>query len=315
LLFSSSDPRVNFSLSGAIRDFDESFVSRKGATRASRSGEPEQPHSTRNEVALGSSSVQLSHRLTTKTNMILPFDAHNHIHMGPSPPHVALFKTAALEEHGEHLPPLSLSGMAIMSTHPSDFPKVQQLSEDLPRQYDQNLAIVPCYGVHPWFLHELTDEHWKPTNAATEPCWLEEMRNQLVSNPDSIVGEIGLDGFHFDGTKPDRELSTPMDQQVEAFSLQMRLARELQRPVSIHTVQCFGPLAQCLGELKKKRQLPPKMYFHAYGGKEGTVDQLLALCGREIGQLYFGFAPIISTFPNSQLCTIVVLQSHHLADI
>lgn len=243
---------------------------------------------------------------------MLPFDAHNHIHMGPSPPHVAL-------GHGDPTTttPTQLGGLAIMSTHPRDFAGVLQLSETLPANLqvqnepaarEEPLRVVPCLGIHPWWLAELSDDDWAATTPERSGCednegsvaprFLVEMETLLVENPHAIVGEIGLDGFHFD---PDtRELSCPMETQVEAFELQMQLAARLQRPVSIHTVQCFGPLMDALSRLKKKGQMPPRMYFHAFGGKVGTVDQVLALCGRKLGQVYFGFAPVVSEFVHGE---------------
>eukprot|EP00977_Amphora_coffeiformis_P019534 scaffold7349_cov173-Amphora_coffeaeformis.AAC.15 len=214
--------------------------------------------------------------------------------MGPSPPLVAI---------GQGETTTRLGGCAIMSTHPRDFARILHLSETLPLQAEQNereesLRVVPCFGIHPWWLAELTDKDWAPSNTHSDddadpsPEWLQQMETMLTENPNSIVGEIGLDGFHFD---PDtHELACPMETQVNAFELQMQLAARLQRPVSIHTVQCFGPLMNALSRLKKQGQLPPRMYFHAFGGKVGTVDQVLALCGRKRGQVYFGFAPVVS---------------------
>ena len=238
---------------------------------------------------------------------LLPFDAHNHIHMGPSPPMVAI--------GGQGPDEMQLGGLAIMSTHTRDFEQVLHLSERLPRlkqqqeqQQTEPLVVVPGFGIHPWWLADLTDQDWEPcrnsgadglnhhgnndSSTPTQPQWLQKMETLLLENPQSIVGEIGLDGFHFDPHT--RELVCPMTRQVHAFELQMQLAARTQRPVSIHTVQCFGPLMQILSKLKKQKQLPPRMYFHAFGGKTGTVDQLLALCGRKLGQVYFGFAPVIS---------------------
>ena len=240
--------------------------------------------------------------------LVLPFDAHNHIHMGPSEPTVAL----AGDDHHHRL-----GGLALMSTHTRDFEQVLQLSESLPlhscnkdannvsdQKDERNLIVVPGFGIHPWWLAELSDEQWAPSPRhdttvgnddpalAQPPQWLDQMETLLLDHPHSIVGEIGLDGFHFD---PDtHDLSCPMETQVVAFEWQMQLAARLQRPVSIHTVQCFGPLMKSLSKLKQQKQLPPRMYFHAFGGKVGTVDQLLALCGRKLGVVYFGFAPVIS---------------------
>jgi Tat protein secretion system quality control protein TatD with DNase activity len=164
------------------------------------------------------------------------------------------------------------------------------------------VQIVPCFGVHPWFLHELTEQDWQLSSESGEPAsqhnnlpvWITEIERMVTSTPGAIVGEIGLDGFHFDAVT--EELVSPMEQQVEAFRLQMELAVRLDKPVSVHGVQCYGTMMPILAELKtsKPHKLPPKIYFHAFGGKAGTVDQLTALCGRETGRVYFGFAPVVN---------------------
>jgi Tat protein secretion system quality control protein TatD with DNase activity len=94
--------------------------------------------------------------------MLLPFDAHNYVHLGPTPP---------LEQQLDRC----LSGMAVMSTHPRDFPKVLELAAA-----DSTMNILPCVGVHPWFLHELTQDDWKPTATTGLPQWIQEMEDLLV---------------------------------------------------------------------------------------------------------------------------------------
>jgi TatD DNase family protein len=104
------------------------------------------------------------------------------------------------------------------------------------------------------------------------------------------VGEIGLDGFHFDPVTKD--LVSPLDRQVEAFVWQVELAGRLQRPACVHCVRSFGALMKALSEARQRRTLPPKLYFHAFGGKAGTVKQLLAICAGQ--DVFFGFAPIVN---------------------
>ena len=227
--------------------------------------------------------------------MILPFDAHNHVHMGPTSPVEALLSTStanAISNEYSSTPEVALRGMAVMSTHPRDWGRVLTLSKELMSSYP-GCKVVPCFGVHPWFLHEVSANDWGRESSDSLPRWVQAMEKRLMATPNSIVGEIGLDGYHFDPTT--KELVSPMDKQVEAFRYQLELAARLERPVSIHAVQCFGPLMDTLCRLRKsKHGLPPKTYFHAFGGKSGTVDQLLALCGREIGDVYFGFAPVVN---------------------
>jgi len=250
--------------------------------------------------------------------MILPFDSHNHIHLGPTPPLQALLgPTASLTDASAAA---AVSGVAIMSTHPRDFDRVIGLAKELPLQRP-SVRVIPCFGVHPWFLHELMDSDWAvaddDASFAQLPKWAATIEQLVAFTPGAIVGEIGLDGFHFDPVT--KELVSPMEKQVLAFQIQMEIAARLQKPVSVHGVQCFGSLMETLSQLKKSKiKLPPKIYFHAFGGKLGTVDQLLALCGKEPGQVYFGFASVVN-FRSSKTKDVIrrvgierlVLESDH----
>ena len=202
--------------------------------------------------------------------------------MGPTSPLTALMSAV----DGSPL----LSGMALMSTHPRDFRRVAQLTDSLPKQVP-GTRTVPCYGVHPWFLHELSERDWELTTSGA-PRFAQNLDELIAATPNAIVGEIGLDRVRYD---PDTlDLMSPLDKQLIAFELQMEIAARRKRPVSIHSVQSWGPMMEVLSRLKKKPSigLPPKVYFHAFGGKTGTVDQLLSLCGRDT--TYFGFAPVIN---------------------
>ena len=224
--------------------------------------------------------------------VVLPFDAHNHVHMGVSPPSLAL---EPFQVCGEKL---KIGGMAIMSTHPRDFVSVSSIGDEL--RVDHGINAVKCFGVHPWFVSELEESD----SDSGLPQWLLSLEEQLNRCPDAVVGEIGLDGFHFNGETG--ELSAPMEKQIEVFRLQMELAAKRAKPVSIHAVQCFGVLMETLSLLKKQKKMPPRMYFHAFGGKLGTIDQILALCGRKVGQVYFGFSPVVSKYR-------AILRSHAAA--
>ena len=73
-------------------------------------------------------------------------------------------------------------------------------------------------GVHPHAAHEFADD---PRRAA------DAVRAQLAATPSArAIGEIGLD-YHYD--------FSPRDVQQQVFRAQIRLARELDLPVVIHT--------------------------------------------------------------------------------
>jgi Tat protein secretion system quality control protein TatD with DNase activity len=275
-------------------------------------------------------------------------------------------------------------GMALMSTHPRDFDIIQLLStanvmapsstqsineqpkgeqhQQLQQEESFHFQIVPCFGLHPWFIHELTDTNWQSIDsiksasttkaittvrAITEltsmvsyrqngPQWMYEMECHIRDNPKSIIGEIGLDKFHYAlqdtpgtiGTNHEpqtKQLTTPIDQQIRVFQLQMEIAIQYNRPVCIHCVHAFGPLLDILTKLRDSTNvnnskkttkskndrdcgLPPKIYFHSYGGKIGTVAQILSICeginnktkmvknqqSTTGTKCFFGFSPIVN---------------------
>ena len=201
----------------------------------------------------------------------------------------------------------------------------------------QEITILPGLGVHPWFLHELAENDWTmvPSTSSFEqheyvgsessnhyhnhtampekvPNWIANLESLLAEHPHLPVGEIGLDNFHFDPIT--QELTSTMDKQVEALTLQLGVATRLHRPVSLHCVRAMGRLMDALEEVaeenyqrlskkwnnddneiflygeisenfpseKKERKhsknnivLPPRLYFHAFGGKAATATQLI----------------------------------------
>jgi Tat protein secretion system quality control protein TatD with DNase activity len=217
--------------------------------------------------------------------MVLPFDSHNHIHMGPSvDPVLHVGEQSRL-----------LCGMAVQSTGPHDYATVVGLASTSTTGTANAMTIVPCLGIHPWWLHTLGVEDWSIDEAGDgggtsgAPRWVRALRLAVQAAPASAaVGETGLDGFHFDPIT--EALTCPMEKQVEAFRWHLELAYSLDKPVSVHCVQAFGPLMETLTRLKKQKKLPRKIYFHAFGGKVGTIDQLTALCET----LYFGFAAVVN---------------------
>lgn len=244
------------------------------------------------------------------------FDAHSHMHMGPR----GLVVPAAVEQT-----PFTFDGAAIMSTHPRDYTEVDSIVSGL---RDRHYTAVPCYGIHPWFLFDVL-------TSSEGAEWLAELKQRLIDHPDAIVGEIGLDGNRWVEVekqsdqieesiwKRERVLACPMELQRKAFEEQLVLAVELQRPVSIHVVSAWGELfaafdsvcermkhkyAQMEVEVKdgqrkrrktKPKLLPPKIYFHAFSGKQGALPSIRSACAKgniPLEDVYFGFPPAIKNF-------------------
>lgn len=210
------------------------------------------------------------------------FDAHNHVHLGS-----AIVNTPSSVDTSTFS---NLKGMAVMSTHPRDFSGVSREINFLNKKYP-DATFVPCYGAHPWFLDETTIISTSATKAEPD-SWVDTLVCLLKENPKAAVGEIGLDNHRYVPNKPN-ELVSSMETQVSVFEMQMRIAAEYDRPVSVHAVKAWKPLYDSLLKLKREKCLPRRIYFHAFGGKAGVVDQILALLSPET-DVFFGFAPCVN---------------------
>lgn len=184
------------------------------------------------------------------------FDAHCHLHYNCNRSFVVINELTNIK-------------FAIMCTRPRDWPLMTSLYERLPSR------IQPAIGVHPWFAHELDDDQW-----------ISDMHAELVRNRNLIVGEIGLDKLW---VPPDRERNE-IERQLVVFNKQLDLATELQRPVSLHSVKCDGIMFDLLS---KRTELPPKIYFHAFGGTVATARSYYRM-KRFGSRFYFGFASAIN---------------------
>ena len=122
-----------------------------------------------------------------------------------------------------------------------------------------------------------------------------------------------------------------MEKQIEAFRYQLLLATKYQRPVSVHCVRAMGKILDTINEViattttsnqdheddDHNNILPPRIYFHAFGGKASTATQLIRTLEKprkrrklkipnnknkhsssnfksETTKVYFGFAPLVN---------------------
>ena len=127
-------------------------------------------------------------------------------------------------------------------------------------------------GVHPHQAHQFADD---PQRAATM------VREQFERTPAArAVGEIGLD-YHYD--------YSPRDVQQAVFRAQLVLARELGRPVVIHTREAD---ADTLAILRDERAADVGGVFHCFTGDQQLADAALAI------GFHVSFAGIV-TFPKA----------------
>jgi len=128
-------------------------------------------------------------------------------------------------------------------------------------------------GVHPHQAHHYAAD---PDRAATV------VREQWAETPAArAVGEIGLD-YHYD--------FSPRDVQQAVFRAQLRLARELDRPVVIHTREADDDTVTMLRE-EGGGQL--RGVLHCFTGGAALADS-----GLDLG-FYISLAGII-TFPKAE---------------
>jgi len=123
--------------------------------------------------------------------------------------------------------------------------------------------VLPAYGVHPWFIETLSPE------------WVNALGQRLTESR-AAVGEIGLD-FAVDGL--DR------GKQEAVFLAQLRLAKALERPVSIHCRKAWGRLVDLL---KQEGGLPHGGAIHAFSGSV----EMVKVCER-LG-VFFSFSGSIT---------------------
>lgn len=114
---------------------------------------------------------------------------------------------------------------------------------------NKNSVILPCFGIHPWFLDSLT------------PGW-EDRLGTLVSQCPSGLGETGLD---FMDKRADRDL------QINVFKAHLSLANDLGRPINIHIRKAWDPFVHIL---KHHGPLKAGGLVHSYSGSADLIKVL-----------------------------------------
>jgi TatD DNase family protein len=177
------------------------------------------------------------------------YDAHNHLQDARLAPQ--------LESIIGELKALPVRKIVVNGTRPEDWATVA----DLARRFDW---IIPSYGLHPWFVNQIC-ENWR------------ELLAGYVRVGKAGIGEVGLDRWiaDYDSTR-----------QEDAFIHQLRLAAELDRPVTIHCLKAWGRLLEILHEEK----LACGFLLHSYGGPAEMIPKFVELGGYFSLSGYFSHA-------------------------
>lgn len=132
--------------------------------------------------------------------------------------------------------------IATCATMEENFGITAQLSEKFS-------CVVPCLGIHPWFLDTL------------RPDWARNLGQWLEKIP-AGVGETGLD---FMDKSADRDL------QVHVFKTHLALACDLNRPINIHVRKAWDAIVKIL---KHHGPVTAGGVIHSYSGSADLVPVL-----------------------------------------
>ena len=166
------------------------------------------------------------------------FDAHCHW----QDPRLATLDWPAVVEE------LSVQGLryvVVNGTHPGDWAAVQDMAHRFPK------VVRPVYGVHPW----------RASRSDLPVGWADDLRKRLRADSQASVGEVGLDRW----IEPRDEAAQEM-----VFRTSLAIAREHDRPVTVHCLRAWGWLLKVLREVG-----PPRRFLvHSVNAAPEVIAQL-----------------------------------------
>lgn len=137
-----------------------------------------------------------------------------------------------------------VAAFVVCGTEPNDWDRLLQAAS-------RHRDLVPMLGLHPWYV------------ARAGTYWLERLEKALLASG-AGVGECGLDFLEEDDHAA----------QEEALRAQLRLAKALDRPLSLHCRRAWERLAQ----LVREEGLPQAgAVLHAFSGSAETAKEMQSL--------------------------------------
>jgi TatD DNase family protein len=164
-------------------------------------------------------------------------DAHNHLQdprLGDPGPVIAEMKSAGVVR------------CVVNATREDDWQAVEDLANCDPD------FISPAFGIHPWQAH------------TAKGGWQERLKSLLEKHPQASIGECGLDQWI---SHPPIEVQRPV------FIDQLRLAREMDRPLNVHCLKAWAVLFDAFKEVPP----PARFLMHSFGGSIETARRLIPL--------------------------------------
>jgi TatD DNase family protein len=164
-------------------------------------------------------------------------DAHNHLQdprLGDRAPIIAAMRATGVTR------------CVVNATCEEDWEAVEEIARAHPD------FAVPAFGIHPWRAYTARDG------------WQERLARILEKHPAASIGECGLDQW----------VSSPLISiQFPVFTDQLRIAREMQRPLTIHCLKAWQPLFDAFTHEKP----PATFLMHSFGGSIETARRIIPL--------------------------------------
>lgn len=164
-------------------------------------------------------------------------DSHNHLQdtrLGEPTPIIDAMRAAGVAH------------CMVNATSETDWSAVESLALAHPEM------ISPAFGIHPWKSHTATNG------------WQQRLAGLLEKYPHATIGECGIDRW---------VSSPPIHVQLPIFIDQLRLAREMRRPITIHCLNAWCILFEAFAECPP----PPRFLMHSFGGSIEMARRLLPL--------------------------------------
>lgn len=173
--------------------------------------------------------------IPSKDDSIRFFDAHNHLQdrrLGDAAPVIAAMRDAGV------------SRCVVNATCEDDWVAVESLALAYPD------FVIPAFGIHPWHAHLAADG------------WQARLTGMLKKHPLAGIGECGLDQW----------ISSPtIEAQMPVFIDQMRIARQMDRALTLHCLKAWTPLFDAFDTAPP----PSRFLMHSFGGSIETARRLL----------------------------------------
>ncbi len=164
-------------------------------------------------------------------------DSHNHLQsprLGDPAPIIAAMRAAGI------------SRCIVNATREDDWKNVANLAASHPD------FILPAFGIHPWHAH------------TARFGWQARLRDLLEKHPHASMGECGLDTWV---SEPPLEIQRPI------FLDQLRLARDLDRPITLHCLKAWGALFEAFVEAPP----PSRFVMHSFSGSIEIARRLIPM--------------------------------------